>query len=255
MGRRGIAVEDESRWVFNRLASAYRLRPGYPAALIERLARASAGGPVVDLGAGTGHLALPLARAGIEVAAVDPARAMRDALASAAHGLPISIRGAPAEETGLPPGAFGLAVVADALHWVDPDRTGREVARLLRAGGSAAVIEPRLADTPYHRELAALLSRANPKARRRTESPRALQLLSLAVPGAPVAVERYRHEVLLDAEGLESVLLSLSFVGPALGPEALAALLGEARWIAMRHGGAVWSREIVLTGAGPAFLP
>jgi hypothetical protein len=32
MGRRGVRVDQDERWVFNRLAGAYRARPGYPAA-------------------------------------------------------------------------------------------------------------------------------------------------------------------------------------------------------------------------------
>jgi Xaa-Pro aminopeptidase len=47
--------------VFNRLAVAYQSRPGYPEALVERLSQVAApGGRAVDLGAGTGDLALPL---------------------------------------------------------------------------------------------------------------------------------------------------------------------------------------------------
>jgi predicted RNA methylase len=68
--------------VFNRLAEDYRRRPGYSTGLAERLL-ALAGGPgarVADLGAGTGHLALPLARLGARVHAVEPARAMLAAL-------------------------------------------------------------------------------------------------------------------------------------------------------------------------------
>ena len=77
MGRRGVGVEDGDRWVFNRLADDYRARPGYPAALVDRLhALAGGAGTVVDLGAGTGLLALPLAGRGLAVRAVEPASAM-----------------------------------------------------------------------------------------------------------------------------------------------------------------------------------
>jgi len=251
MARR--ALEDESAWVFNRLAAAYRARPGYPPALIERLAAAARGGAVADLGAGTGHLALPLARAGLRVAAVEPARAMREALAASARGLPVEPVAAAAEETGLPGGAFSLVVVADALHWVDPERTGAEVARLLAPGGSVAVVEPRLAETAFLRELGELLARYNPRARRKPAASRGRQLLSLALPGAAPVETIHRHEVRLDAAAFEAVLRSLSFVGPALGPDALRRLLDEAAELALLHGGAVWSREIRLTGAGPAF--
>ena len=82
MGRRSVSLSDEDRWVFNRLAQDYLTRPPYPDTLVDRLVTL-AGGPgarVADLGAGTGHLALPLAARGLHVTAVEPARAMLSAL-------------------------------------------------------------------------------------------------------------------------------------------------------------------------------
>ncbi|HEX8910372.1 MAG TPA: methyltransferase type 11, partial [Anaeromyxobacteraceae bacterium] len=63
MGRRSVSLHDQDRWVFNRLADDYLARPPYPDALVERLAALAggAGARAVDLGAGVGHLALPLA--------------------------------------------------------------------------------------------------------------------------------------------------------------------------------------------------
>src|SRR5512144_1592127 len=168
MSRREAKPSDPSRWVFNRLAADYRARPGYPAALAARLL-ALAGGPgarVADLGAGTGQLAIPLARLGARVDAVEPARAMLDVLEADARDLPVTPAHAAAEATGLPGGAFDLVLLADAAQWVDPERAGREVARLLAPGGALAVVEPRLADTPFLRALTARLKAANPKARR-----------------------------------------------------------------------------------------
>jgi SAM-dependent methyltransferase len=249
MGRRGVRVDQDERWVFNRLAGAYRARPGYPAVLVERLV-ALAGGPgarVADLGAGTGHLAIPLAERGLAVTAVEPARAMREALAGAAPALPIEVVAAAAEDTGLPGGAFALAVIADALHWIDPDAGGREVGRLLAPGGVAAVIEATPADTPLMGELVARIEAANPKSRRRASPRSAAQSLAVAVPGAAVVREGFRQEAALDDEALEAVLRSLSYVGPALGPDALAALIRDARSLAERYGGAVWARDLRLS--------
>lgn len=253
MSRRGISVHDAPRWIFNRLAADYARRPGYPDALVARLV-ALAGGPgarAVDVGAGTGLLAAPLAQAGLAVHAVEPARAMLEALAARAVPGVVPIHAA-AEETGLPDGAFQLAVLADALQWVDPERAGRELGRLLAPGGVLAVVEPRLAETPFLAALSARLARANPKARR---APLPVALVAALATGTRPAVERFAHEVVLDDEGLEAVLRSISCVGPALGPAALAALLADARALARAHGGAVWRREILLHWArrpGPA---
>ncbi|HEX9400083.1 MAG TPA: class I SAM-dependent methyltransferase [Anaeromyxobacter sp.] len=248
MSRRGVRVDDPSRWVFNRLAADYRRRPGYPPALVARLLElgGGAGARVADLGAGTGHLALPLARAGARVHAVEPARAMLDLLASDAAGLAIEPVHAAAEETGLPGGAFDLVLVADALHWVDPERGGREILRLLAPGGALAVVVPSLADTPFLRALAVLLARANPKAR---PNPPPVARLFAAAGLPPPVEERFEDEVGLDEDRLDAVLRSLSYAGPALGPSALEALLADARALARAHGGAVWRRELRLGSA------
>ncbi len=241
VSRRSASPQDDRRWVFNRLAAAYRHRPGYPTALLDRLLSlgGGAGARVAELGAGTGHLALPLARLGARVVAVEPARAMLEAL-RAAEVPGLEAVHAAAEETGLPAGAFDLLVLADTLQWVDPDRAGREAARLLAPGGALAVVTPRLAATPFLAALAERIARANPKAR---PAPPPVGLL-FSVAGLPAPVEeRFEDEVRLDEAGLEGVLRSLSYVGPALGPAALEALLLDARALAAEHGGALWRRR------------
>jgi SAM-dependent methyltransferase len=232
--------------VFNRLARDYRARPGYPPDLVERLL-ALAGGPgarVADLGAGTGLLALPLARGGATVHAVEPAREMLDVLAADAAGLanvhPVHAAG---ERTGLSSAAFDLVVLGDALQWIDPERGGREVARVLAPGGAVAVVTPRLAPTPFLDLLAERIAAANPKAR---PSPPPVALFFSVAGLPPPAEERFDDEERLSPERLEAVLRSLSYVGPALGPAALASLLADARSLAERHGGAVWRRELLL---------
>jgi SAM-dependent methyltransferase len=245
MSRREAKPSDPSRWVFNRLATDYRARPGYPAPLADRLL-AIAGGPgarVADLGAGTGLLAIPLARLGARVDAVEPARAMLDLLEEDARGLPVTAVHAAAEETGLPAGTYDLVLLADAAQWVDPGRAGREIARLLAPAGALAVVEPRLADTPFLRALEARLAAANPKARR---LPPAVEPIFQAAGLGATTEERFDDEATLEPARLDAVLRSLSFVGPALGPAKLARVLAGARALAAEHGGAAWRREIAL---------
>jgi len=231
--------------VFNRLAGDYRSRPGYPAALLSRLGELAGAGPVVDLGAGTGLVALPLARSGLRVAAVEPALAMLEVLREEAAGLPVVGVHAAAEATGLPGGEARLVVLADALQWVEPERAGREAARLLAPGGVVAVLEARLGGSPFADGVAGILAGANPRARPRPEG-RLGQLLDAAGSGSR-SEERWSHEERLDPDRLEAVLRSLSLVGPALGPDRREALLAEARALADRCGGATWTRELRLT--------
>jgi SAM-dependent methyltransferase len=80
---------------------------------VERLADLAAGGPVLELGVGTGRLALPLAARGFEVHGVDASDAMLQRLrskdpASAVRAV-VADMGVP---SGWPPGPFALVVVA-----------------------------------------------------------------------------------------------------------------------------------------------
>jgi len=205
--------------VFERLAEAYRARPPYPPALVARLSElAGPGRTVVDLGAGTGLLAVPLARAGHRVFAVEPAGAMLAVCAEVAAGLPVDPVQAPAESTGLGPVGAGLVLLADAVQWVRPDAAGAEARRLLGPDGVAAAVVPEPLDTPFMRGLRMLLARANPKAESRSLTARVRHWLSLAAgPGRP-EVETWEQRVGLDRETMRGVVRSLSYGGPALAP-------------------------------------
>lgn len=249
MGRRDVSVADERAWAFNRLAGDYVFRPAYPRDLLERLAALAGGGPVVDLGAGIGHVAVPLAARGIEVAAVEPARRMLDALIARAEGLPISAVHRAAEATELEAHHYRLAVIADAVHWLDPERAGNELHRLLSTEGVVAVVEVEPGENAFTVGLEALLGEHNPR-RRRVETTGAIQqLFALALPGR---IQRHedrfvdRH-AFTDAE-LAGLLRTFSHVS-SKAPERFQALLGAASALAERAGGAVWERRVVLRWA------
>lgn len=251
MGRRSVSVQDESRWVFNRLADAYRYRPGYPdevAARVMTLLGTKETGPIVDLGAGTGLWTRALVDRGAHVIAVEPARRMLQSLMdpSGADTRQITPVHASAEDTGLPEGSAAAVTLADALHWMDPELAGREAHRLLRLGGLLAVVEPRFADTPLMAGLQALLTRRNPKAARRAPSS-SLGLFFRLGTGRPGPVEQacFVQHLELSTEALQGVVRSFSFAGPALGPEQLEALLRDVDALAVQHGH-TFSREIHL---------
>jgi 2-polyprenyl-3-methyl-5-hydroxy-6-metoxy-1,4-benzoquinol methylase len=106
-----------------RTAAAYylRYRPGYPPELIDRLAEAAevdGRSRVIDLGCGPGSLAIPLAAHAAEVVAVDAEPEMIVELSRAA---PPNVRAveARAEDVDESWGAFQLATIGRALHWLD----------------------------------------------------------------------------------------------------------------------------------------
>lgn len=125
------------------------VRPAYPdeavAALVDAAQRARGadalgqGGPLraADIGAGTGKMSESLARAGLLVDAVEPSEAMR-AQASSIEG--VTWHDGVAEQTGLPNDLYDIVVFAQSWHWVDSERAGLEVERILAPGGALGIV-------------------------------------------------------------------------------------------------------------------
>ena len=231
LGRRKVRLDDPAAWVFNRMVDSYAARPPYPAALIDLLARL-AGGPgarVGDLGAGIGHVALPLAARGFDVVAVEPADGMRRALDDAAHAAGLTVRTLHAAVEALPvtSASLELAVVADALHFMDAERAGIEIGRVLAPGGALAVVACTFAPTPFMRALARIMEAAAPRRPRDIAALRAqLSAVAGVSLGEPACIE---DAVAVDAPALVRILQSISYIGPAMDPARFAAFVASVR--------------------------
>ncbi len=126
---------------FGRTASDYaRHRPGFPAEFFEHVAALGiglAGQQVLDVGTGTGTLALGFAERGCTAVGVDPSPGMLAEAAKAAEQADLTVRWveARAEATGLPDAAFDVVCAGQCWHWFDRGRAAVEAVRLLRPGG------------------------------------------------------------------------------------------------------------------------
>ncbi|MBS2961467.1 class I SAM-dependent methyltransferase [Actinocrinis puniceicyclus] len=114
-----------------------RYRVGPPAEIVERILPPSCE-VVLDLGAGTGAMTRHLLARIPQVYAVEPDPRMREVLAENCPGV-TAMEGV-AERIPLPDASVDAVVMSAAWHWVDPDRAIPEVARVLRDGGTLALV-------------------------------------------------------------------------------------------------------------------
>jgi SAM-dependent methyltransferase len=122
-----------------------RFRPRYPARVYEALAAFGVrfeGACICDLGAGTGFLALELARRGASVVGVDlsPEQLSVADLNARTEGLDARFVAARAEATGLPSGTFDAVTAAQCALYFEHPAVDREIARLLVPGGLFATV-------------------------------------------------------------------------------------------------------------------
>jgi SAM-dependent methyltransferase len=119
-------------------------RPSPPAVLLDVLcleAQVERPGLVVDLGSGTGLSTRAWAERADEVVGVEASAEMR-ARAEQATGAPnVRYVQGYAQETGLPAGEADIVTCSQSFHWMEPEPTLAEVARLLRPGGVFAAYD------------------------------------------------------------------------------------------------------------------
>jgi SAM-dependent methyltransferase len=130
---------------FDEVAELYdRVRPSYPAALIEDLAHLADLGPssrVLEIGPGTGQLTVPLAERGCSILAVELGEHLASVARRKLARFPAVMVVTGAFETWpLPSAPFDAVVAATAFHWLDPERGVPKAAQALGDGGSLAIV-------------------------------------------------------------------------------------------------------------------
>jgi SAM-dependent methyltransferase len=118
-----------------------RYRPRPPRALLDalcRYARVTRPALVVDLGCGTGLSTRAWSGITDRAVGVEPNPAML-AVAEPAPG--VEYREAFAQQTGLANGTADIVTCSQSLHWMEPEPTFAEAARILRPGGVFAAYD------------------------------------------------------------------------------------------------------------------
>ena len=133
-----------------RTTAAYhaRYRPNYPASLFDHLVRAYRlvrGTYVADVGCGTGQIAIPLARRGMKVVAVDPSAEMlaegaRLAVADSASARIRWVQGIGEELTDHVDRSVRLVTFAASFHWMNPDLVLAQCEQIVEPDGGVALI-------------------------------------------------------------------------------------------------------------------
>ena len=119
-------------------------RPAPPAALLDVLcleAQVERPRLVVDLGSGTGLSTRAWADRAEEVVGVEGSPEMRAQAEAATAVGNVRFLQAFAQETGLPDGAADVVTCSQSFHWMEPEPTLAEAARILRPGGVFAAYD------------------------------------------------------------------------------------------------------------------
>lgn len=133
---------------FRGFADQYdKYRPQPPQVLTDILTQLADGGRpslVVDLGSGTGLSTSLWAGRADRIIGIEPNEDMRAQAELRLQGscaTEVTFCGGFSDDTGLPDAAADIVVASQAFHWMPPESTLAEVARILRAGGVFAAVD------------------------------------------------------------------------------------------------------------------
>lgn len=220
------------------------------------------GGPVLEIGCGTGRLTIPLARAGVEVWAVDVSEAMLDQLRAKLAMEPPGVRARvrivrqDAAALDLSGGQARLAILPFNLLMLIPDedperRTLNAVARHLAPGGGFALDVMNPAALPWEADPAPVQSQ--PRRNPATGNPYVRHAQASAVDGRGVQRIAGWYDELLPDNAIRTT--RFAFDWRMIDRTQLDRMLGEAGLtpdrVAGDFDGTPWtagSRRIVVTG-------
>ena len=115
--------------------------PAKLAAVLTQLAQTPRPALVVDLGSGTGLSTRYWADQAEKVIGVEPTRDMRQQAEAQTAAPNVSYREGFSHQTGLPAQSAQIVTCSQALHWMEPQGTFEEAARILQPGGVFAAFD------------------------------------------------------------------------------------------------------------------
>jgi SAM-dependent methyltransferase len=153
----GRQFEDEA------VACAYHTRPPYPVELFDALEKLMPPGPrsVLDLGCGTGDVALGLLGRASRIDALDPSGAMLRVARGRDRSDDASLRWLEARAEEFRPDArYCLVVAAESLHWMEWQDVFSWIPGAILPGGYLCLVSGReLASVPWASALGPLIAR------------------------------------------------------------------------------------------------
>jgi SAM-dependent methyltransferase len=240
-----MPVKDATQRFSSRVENYVRFRPGYPPEVLELLKSECGLTPdsvIADIASGTGIFTRMLAENGNRVFGVEPNDEMRRAgeRLLESYSAFTSIAGT-AETTTLPDHSVDLVTAAQAAHWFDREKAGREFIRILKPGGWLVLLwnERRTDSTPFLCEYEHLLLAYGTDYREVRHERTTAEIADFFSPW-PFRSSRLEMRQEVDYLGLEGRLLSSSYT-PTSDQANYDAMLRELRRIfdAHQHNGSV----------------
>lgn len=223
---------DPTRRFSNRVNNYVKYRPSYPTAVLACLqdeCGLDKTAVIADIGSGTGILSRLFLQNGNQVLGIEPNKEMREAgeqfLAEFTHFT--SVDGT-AEATTLPDNFVDFVTAGQAAHWFDREKSLSEFRRILRPGGSVALVWNTMAfdASPFMQGYEQITLRYfTGKPSRENE----LRGGVLAYLGEGAQVQTFPYEQQFDLAGITGRLLSTSYAPLADDPrhEPMLAELAE----------------------------
>jgi SAM-dependent methyltransferase len=210
-----------------------RFRPPYPVEAIDMVCDylgLAPGSSAIDLGCGTGQLAIPLALRGIKVCAIDPSPQMlAQGEQEALHAGVTSItwlEGSDATLGSLLGGqTFDACVMGSSFHWMDRDAVLAALGPLIPEGGGVAVLGNELSSWTEDAAWAAICREViieflGPQRRAGagtyTDPPERHETLLARSAFTTFETHKIATRLLLSVEDVVGLQLSLSYASPAL---------------------------------------